>query len=90
MYDSIFVIVARLTGYVMGIPCGNEGLTAEKPAGLFFNRCVHFVGLPHEIMCDNDKLISKSFFQTLCSMSGIEQHKGFLNVHSPMDVLRRQ
>ena len=76
MYDSVFVIVDRLTGYVMGIPCRDEGLTAEKAAGLFLDRCVHFVGLPHEIMSDNNKLILKSFFQTLCRMSGIEQHKG--------------
>ena len=76
LYDTVFVIVDRLTGYVLGIPCGDEGLTAEKAAALFLDRCVHFVGLPHEIMSDIDKIISKTFFEALCGMSGIEQHKG--------------
>ena len=59
VYDTVFAIVDRLTGYVMGIPCRDEGLTAEKAAALFLDRCVHFVGLPHEIMSDNDNLMSK-------------------------------
>ena len=77
-FDFIFVIVDRLTGYTMGIPCLEEGLTAEKAAELFLDRCVFFTGLPTEIMSDNDKVVSKQFFETLCALSGVEQHKGVI------------
>ena len=76
VYDTAFVIVDRLTGYEMGIPSRDEGLTAEKAAALFLDRCVHFVGLPHETMSHNDKIISKTVFETLCGMRSIERHKG--------------
>ena len=41
VYATVFVMVYRLTGYAMGISCRDEGLTAETPAALFPDRCVH-------------------------------------------------
>ena len=29
-------------------------------------------------MSDNDKVVSKQFFETLCALSGVEQHKGVI------------
>ena len=58
----------------MAIPCKKEGLTAKKVAVLFLNNCVAFMGLPNEIVSDNDHLISSFFFTTLCELVGIEQH----------------
>ena len=31
-YDVVFVIVDRLSGYILAIPCNKTGLTAEKTA----------------------------------------------------------
>ena len=77
-FDYAFVIVDRLTGYTMAIPCFEKGLNAEKAASLVLEKCVCFTGLSHEIMSDNDKVLSKDFFGTLCALSGIEQHKGVI------------
>ena len=41
-FDFVFVIVDRLTGYTMGIPCLEERLTAEKAAGLIFRQMCFF------------------------------------------------
>ena len=60
-FDYIFVIVCRLSGFVMGIPCRKSGLTAEKAANLFLRHVVAFFGLPHEILSDNDHLINSKF-----------------------------
>ena len=77
-FDDAFVIVDQLTGYTMAIPCLGKGLNAEKAASLLLEKCFFFTGLPHEIMSDNDKVISKDFFETLCALSGSEQHKGVI------------
>ena len=74
LYDCAFVIVCRLSGYIVAIPCKKEGLTAKRLAELFLSNCVNFMGLPNEIVSDNDHLISSSFFKTLCELVGIEQH----------------
>ena len=43
-------------------------------AQLFLEKCVCFMGLPNEIVSDQDHLISSKFFSTLCGLVGIEQH----------------
>ena len=68
IYDSAFVIVCRLSGYVVAIPVRKEGLTSKKVAEIFLEKCVSFMGLPNEIVSDNDHLLSSSFFQTLCEL----------------------
>ena len=37
--DYAMVIVCRLTGYILAIPCRQEGLTSHKPAALFLHYC---------------------------------------------------
>jgi transposase InsO family protein len=73
-YDYILVIVCRLSGYLTALPCRKSGLTAQHVAQLFLERCVCFMGLPNEIVSDQDHLISSRFFTTLCSLVGVEQH----------------
>ena len=58
----------------MAFPCRKEGLTAKVVAQLFLEKCVSFMGLPNEIVSDNDHLLSSHFFTTLCDLVGIEQH----------------
>ena len=73
-YDSVLVVVCRLTGYVRAIPC-NERMTSEQLASLFLEQVVSFFGLPKEIFSDNDKIIDASFFSTFCKLSGIEEYR---------------
>ena len=67
------VIVCRLTGYLMAIPCCKVGLTSRKAAELFLHRCGFFIGLPREIQAHNQSIISSTFFNALCNLAGIEQ-----------------
>ena len=48
-FDYAMVIVCRLSGYLLAIPCLKKGLTAQKVAHLFWRHCVHLMGLPVEI-----------------------------------------
>ena len=40
VYDYFFVIVCRLSGYVIGIPCRKLGLNAETAARLFLQHVI--------------------------------------------------
>ena len=73
-YNYILVVVCRLSGYIVAIPCQKAGLTAPILAKMFLEKCVCFMGIPNEIVSDQDHLISSKFFQTLCQILGIEQH----------------
>ena len=73
-YDYILVVVCRLSGYIVAIPCEKAGLSALAVAKLFLDKCVCFMGLPNEVVSDQDHLISSRFFTSLCEMVGIEQH----------------
>jgi len=99
-YDYVLVIVCRLSGYVMAIPCRKAGLTAEHCARLFLEHVVAFFGLPFEIMSDNDHLINSKFMQTVCTLAGISQHTSILYrpqgngraeaaVRAVVDILRK-
>ena len=72
-YDSVLVVVCRLTGYVRAISC-NECMTSEQLASLFLRQAVSFFGLPKEIFNDNDEIIDASFFSTFCKLSGIQEY----------------
>ena len=78
VYDTVFVIVDRLSGYIQGIPCLKAGLDAEDCARLFLQNCVCLMGVPLDILSDNDKLITSKFFMTLCESLGIEQHSAVI------------
>ena len=73
-YNYVLVVVCRLSGYILAIPCQKAGLTAVSLAQIFLEKCVPFMGLPNEIVSDQDHLISSKFFSTLCGLIGIEQH----------------
>ena len=49
MYDSVFVIVCRLTAYVMALPCSTT-ITLSELASLFLTRFVTFFRLLNEIL----------------------------------------
>jgi len=74
LFDCCFVVVCRLSGYIVAVPCRKSGLTSKRIAEIFLEKCVSFMGIPNEIVSDNDHLISSSFFTTLCDLCGIEQH----------------
>jgi hypothetical protein len=78
VFDYCFVIVDRLSGYILAIPCSKKGLTARKAAGLFLQHCVNLMGVPVEIVCDNDNLITSEFFSDLCDLIGIAQHRAVI------------
>ena len=74
VYDSVFVILCRLTGYVMALPCSTT-ITSSELASLFLTRFVTFFGLPKEIFSDVDKIMHADFFSTFCQLSGIEEYR---------------
>ena len=78
IYDYCFVIVDRLSGYIHAIPCRKLGLTAPLAAELFLRHCVSFMGLPFEILSDNDTLITSEFFTSLCETLGITQFRSVI------------
>ena len=72
--NYIMVVVCRLSGYIVAIPCSKDGLTSEETAKLFLEHCVHFMGLPCEIVSECDTRLTSQWFLTLCTLLGIEQH----------------
>ena len=93
------VIVDRLSVYIEAIPCLKRELTAQDVAQLFLDKCVCFMGVPLEILSDNDNLMTSEFLSELCSNLGIFQHKAILYrpkgngraeraVRSVVDILR--
>ena len=73
-YNSALVVVCRLSGYLASVPLHKTGFTAEKAAEIFLEHFISFMGLPTEIVSDNDHLLSSAFFSTMCEKIGIEQH----------------
>ena len=82
------------------MPCLKEGFTARKAAHPFLERCVAFMGIPLEILSDNDNLITSEFFRALCDYLGIVQHTAIIYrprgdgraeraVRSVIEILRR-
>ena len=71
--DSVIVIICHLTGYILAIPCRQEGLTSHTAAALFLHHCAFFTGMPREIHCDNQSIISSEVFGALCGLTGITQ-----------------
>ena len=78
VYDSCLVVIIRMSAYIQAIPCQKKGLTATRVAELFLRHCVCFMGVPLEILSDNDNLITAEFFENLCEWLGIEQHKAVI------------
>ena len=76
--DCAMVIVCRLTGYILAIPCRQEGLTSHKAAALFLHHCALFTGMPREIHSDTQSIISSGFFDALCGLAGIIHAKSIV------------
>ena len=70
-YDYALVVVCRLSGYVIALPCEKDGLTGEKVASMFFRNVLSFAGLPKEVTSDVDIRLMSTFFQTICQLSGV-------------------
>ena len=68
-YDYLMVMVDRPTGYVLALRGRTKGLTAEKAAELFVERCVFLMGLPKAITADNAGIINVKFRDTLFALS---------------------
>ena len=68
-YDSIFVLVCKLTKYAFFIPC-NTNLTEKKAAQLFFDKIVTHVGLPKQIISDRDTRWRNLFWREVCESMG--------------------
>ena len=80
-FDTVFVIVDRLNGFIQGIPCLKKGLNAEKTIHMFLHQRVPLMGIPMEILSDNDHLITSKFFQTLMDLLGVEHHSSVIYRH---------
>ncbi|KAL0932741.1 reverse transcriptase domain protein [Colletotrichum truncatum] len=68
-YDSVLVIVDRLTKYLYFIPY-MESSTAEDLAYKFLQVIVSQHGMPKEIVSDRDKLFTSKFWRSLISQLG--------------------
>ena len=71
-YDYLSVVVCRLTGYTMAIPCSRT-INAPQLAELYLERVVALMGLPNKRFSDHDHLITADLFMTLCDLSGVQQ-----------------
>jgi len=70
-YDSIFVVVDRLTKYTHFIPY-NEDFTVQSLAKIFVDRIIRYHGIPKSIISDRDKLFTSAFWKTLIATLGIK------------------
>jgi hypothetical protein len=68
-YNSIFVLVCKLTKYAFFIPC-NTTLTEKKAAQLFFDKIVTHVGLPKQIISDRNTRWRNNFWKEVCESMG--------------------
>jgi len=66
IYDSIWVIIERLTKYAHFLPF-REDITAEDMSYLLIRHIVYNHGLAEEFIIDRDKLFKSKFWQTLMS-----------------------
>ncbi|KAK6218056.1 reverse transcriptase domain protein [Colletotrichum tabaci] len=82
-YDSILVIVDRLTKYAYFIPY-LESSTAEDLAYTFLKYIISNHGLPKEIVSDRDKLFTSKFWKSLISQLGAD-HKLSTAFHPQTD-----
>ena len=72
-YDTILVIVDRLTKYAHFIPCKGT-ITARGLGFLVIDRLIRHQGLPRVFVTDRDKLFTSNYWRTLVTQMGID-HK---------------
>jgi hypothetical protein len=72
VYNSILVIVDRLTKYAYFLPY-KEASTAEELAYIFMKTIVANHGVPDEFISDRDKLFKSKFWTILMASIGVKQ-----------------
>jgi len=83
VYDSILVIVDRLTKYTHFIPY-KETYTAEQLARIVIDRLIRYHGIPSSFVTDRDKLFTSNYWKTLVASIGI-RHKLSTSFHPQTD-----
>jgi len=71
-YDSIMVVVDRLTKLAYFIPF-KETATAEELAYLYYRHVWCHHGMPDEMISDRDKLFTSHFWRSLMDLLGTKQ-----------------
>ena len=71
-YNSIFVLICKLTKYAFFIPC-TTNLTKKKAAQMFFNKIITHVGLLKQIISDCDTWWRNLFWKEVCKSMGSRQ-----------------
>ncbi|KAM9954779.1 hypothetical protein ACTFIW_003379 [Dictyostelium discoideum] len=69
-FDSVYVVVDRLSKMVKIIPC-KRTITAIEVAKLFWDNIVCNFGLPLTIVCDNDKLFTAEIWSQMLDEAGV-------------------
>lgn len=82
-YDSILVMVDRLTKYSHFVPC-SESYTAQDLGYLVLDRLVRYHGIPKTFITDRDKLFTSNFWKTLVACMGTK-HKLLTAYHPTTD-----
>ncbi|KAJ3558320.1 hypothetical protein NP233_g11530 [Leucocoprinus birnbaumii] len=72
-YDSITVIIDRLTGMIHLVP-SRLNYNARQVAELIFREVYRLHGLPKSIISDRDTLFTSTFWQHLNKLIGIKLH----------------
>ena len=69
-YDTVFVVVDKLSKMCHLMPTTFKGLTAEKLAWIFFDGVIKHHGFPSCIVSDRDKLFTSRFWEVVTELSG--------------------
>jgi hypothetical protein len=82
-YDSILVVVDRLTKYSHYIPF-QESWTAEQLTHVLMDRVIRIRGIPRTYITDRDKLFTSNYWKTITAMMGTK-HKLSTAYHPQTD-----
>ncbi|GLI58505.1 hypothetical protein VaNZ11_000240, partial [Volvox africanus] len=69
-YDTVFIMVDRLTKMVHLAPC-TSSCTAEQTARLFFDNVVRLHGVPKNVISDRSGQFASKFWEALCKLVGM-------------------
>ena len=70
-FDSIFVMVDRLTKMAHFVPC-NKTVTGKETARLFIDNVYKYHGLPDDIISDRGTQLTPKFWQSLFKILQVE------------------